>query len=83
MIPDALTMGGGAIAAIVGARWLMRVAALASILKIVAGVVILLAVLSIAGVIDVSINTSILADVARYLWDLVPLVLADVGGGSA
>jgi len=80
VIPEALTLGGGAIGAIVGARWLMRVAALASILKVVAGVVIALAVLSIVGVLDVSVNGALIARAARWAWDFVPLVL---GGGIA
>ena len=71
MIPEWVTLGGGAIGALVAAKWLWRGAAIASALKVLAGVLVALAVLSVAGIVSVSIDGGRLVGLVRLVWDLV------------
>lgn len=71
MTPEWVTLGGGAVGSLLAAKWLWRGAAIASLLKVVALVLGALAVGSIVGVVDVSVNVARVLDLGRVGADLV------------
>lgn len=73
MLPEWITLGGGAVGSLFAAKWLWRGAAIASLFKVVAVVLGALAILSLTGVVMVDVNGSRVVEVARFVWDLLPL----------